>query len=43
MPKEQSPSRNYFMETGSCRVGLSLGKSGSKSSSMECRSALRTR
>jgi len=30
VPKEQSPSRNFFMETGSCLVGLSLGKSGSK-------------
>ena len=28
VPKEQSPSRNFLRETGSCRVGLSEGSSG---------------
>ena len=43
VPQEQSPSRSFLIDTGSCRVGLSVGKSGWKTSSMECKRALRTR
>jgi hypothetical protein len=43
VPQEQSPSRSFLRDTGSCQVGLSVGRSGWKTSSMECKRALRTR
>ena len=43
VPQEQSPSCSFLIDKGSRRVGLSVGKSGWKTSSMECKRALRTR
>ena len=43
VPQEQSLWRSFLRDTGSCRIGLSVGRSGWKTSSMECKRALRTR
>ena len=42
VPQEQSPSCSFLRDTGSCLVGLSVGRSGWKTSLMGCKRALRT-